>query len=111
VTVSPSGTDPVHLRIEVAGESPELHLHCSGELDLHTSPALTAHLRQAADAGAERIVVGCREVDFVDSAGLRAILIAHRELGAAGVRVVIADPSPPVARVLDMTNLRRTLSE
>jgi anti-sigma B factor antagonist len=103
--------EPLDLEVDVEGVPPELRLVARGELDLHTAPVLQDALRAAATPGTERIVVDCQGVEFVDSAGLRALLVARNELAASGVRVVLAEPSPALERVLEMTNLRASLSE
>lgn len=99
------------LTAELQGAPPELRVVLRGELDLHTAPTLRQRLLDAAAAGAERVVVDCRALEFVDSAGLRALLVARDELRSGSVAVVVADPSPAVGRVLDMTNLRASLTE
>ena len=101
----------LEFEVQIDGSPPERRVSAIGELDLHTAPLLQEALRRAAEPGTERIIVDCRRLEFVDSAGLRAILVARHELAASDVRVVVAEPSPALERVLDMTNLRASLSE
>ena len=101
----------LEFEVQIDGSPPERRVMAIGELDLHTAPLLQDALRRAVEPGTERIVVDCRRLEFVDSAGLRAILVARHELAASDVRVVVAEPSPALERVLDMTNLRASLSE
>ena len=106
----PPGRTDIDLHVTIEGSPPERTIRAVGELDLHTAPLLQDALRQAVEPGVERIVVDCRRIEFVDSAGLRALLVARHELAASDVRVVVAEPSPALERVLDMTNLRASLS-
>ena len=45
-----------------------------GELDLATAPLLDAELRQARDAGCEKLVVDLRGLNFIDSSGVHLLL-------------------------------------
>lgn len=49
-----------------------------GELDLATAPTLAVELEDARAAHATVIVLDMRELEFIDSTGLRLILQAHR---------------------------------
>lgn len=73
-----------------------------GELDL----AGTAHVRTLLGGyldGGRDVVVHAREVSFVDCAGLAAVVWAARHAPAAGRRLVVAECSPPVTRLLALT--------
>jgi anti-sigma B factor antagonist len=50
----------------------------TGELDLATAPALEAALARAFDGEAARVVLDLRELEFIDSSGLRTLLTARR---------------------------------
>jgi anti-anti-sigma factor len=44
-------------------------------------------------------------VTFLDSSGIRALLVARQHALACGTRLVLRRPSPPVQRVLELTRL------
>jgi anti-sigma B factor antagonist len=78
-----------------------------GELDLSTNELLREPLVGAAEAG-RSVVVDLSECEFVDSSGIRALLIGHEAAtgnGEGGRQVVLAQPQPQVMRVLDMTGV------
>ena len=50
----------------------------TGELDLATAPALEAALQSGFDGVAARVVLDLRELEFIDSSGLRTLLTARR---------------------------------
>jgi anti-anti-sigma factor len=93
------------LRIEIDQDPAGVRLMAHGDIDLHTAPTLSQHLTEAAALGVRRIALDCSAVDFVDSAGLRALLVAHSDLRANDVKLVVVRPSPMVARVLEITRL------
>lgn len=83
----------------------------SGELDLATADNLETAMRELAQDAPAAIIdlSGC---EFVDSTGLRAILVGARhftaELGngsAGDSRVAIASPAPTVLRVLEISGV------
>jgi anti-anti-sigma factor len=51
----------------------------SGELDLQTSPQLTSAITRLCEAGALEIEIDLRDVSFIDSSGVRAILHAKEQ--------------------------------
>ena len=77
-----------------------------GELDLSTQEQLRDALVAAADAE-NPVVVDLSECAFIDSSGIRALLVGHEALAGngRGGRMVVAGPQPPVQRVLEMTGL------
>jgi anti-sigma B factor antagonist len=77
----------------------------TGELDLATHERLGEQLTKAAN-GKEPIVVDLSSCDFIDSSGVRALLLGVRE---AGERFSIAAPGPQVKRILEMTGLEKTV--
>jgi anti-sigma B factor antagonist len=50
----------------------------TGELDLATAPALEDALGRAFEGGSARVVLDLRELEFIDSSGLRTLLTARR---------------------------------
>ena len=56
----------------------------TGELDLATAPALEAALDRAFASTAPRVVLDLRELEFIDSSGLRTLLTARKRADEAG---------------------------
>ena len=80
-----------------------------GELDLGTHERLTDALATAAE-GKEPIVVDLSSCEFIDSSGVRALLLGMRgaeDSGSAGFSV--AGPNPQVQRILEITGLGKAL--
>jgi anti-sigma B factor antagonist len=76
----------------------------AGELDLYNVAEVSSALADAADEGADRLVVDLAEVSFLDSTALGALVAAKREL-AAGTRLVLAAPGEDVLRALEVSGL------
>jgi anti-anti-sigma factor len=77
-----------------------------GSLDLATAPELEAVIDQH-PAGRAALVVDLGQLDLVDSTGLRLMLqLQGRE---DGTLVRFLGPGEPVARLLDLTDVRDRL--
>jgi anti-sigma B factor antagonist len=85
-------------------------LTVSGELDLRTSPDLEGRLGAAFDAGAELVILDLRQIDFMDSTGLRVLLGAHQRAHESGRRFALVRGADQVERVLTLTGVRDLLT-
>ncbi|MCK1796944.1 STAS domain-containing protein [Streptomyces sp. XM4193] len=74
-----------------------------GELDHHTADLLRASLERCVEEGRKLLVVDCSGLDFCDSTGLNVLLGARLQAQAAGGSVALADMSPLVARLFEIT--------
>ena len=80
-----------------------------GRLDSATSPDLSVRLDQLADGGGQRLVLDLARVDFVSSAGLRAILSALKRLKGGHGDLALCSVQPPVQEVLEISGFASLL--
>ena len=92
------------------GTGLRVDVRLDGELDLATVDLLTDALPRLPDERPELVVIDLAALRFVDARGVRAFHSIHRELRAAGGRLVLATPSPHVARVLALAELDPQIS-
>jgi anti-sigma B factor antagonist len=76
-----------------------------GEIDLATAPALYATLRQLREQDRRDVMVDLSSVTFMDASVLTFLLIARRELVAAGGSLSVVDGNPLLGRLLDASRL------
>jgi anti-anti-sigma factor len=81
-----------------------------GELDLHGSDRLTAEVAGALGDQVEVLDLDARGLRFVDSAGLRALLLARGEAERKGVSFQLSEVTAPVRRVIDLAGLTDLLT-
>ena len=74
-----------------------------GRLDSDTSPELSRQALELIGRGGRRLLLDFRDLVYISSAGLRAVLVAAAEMTAQGGKLVIASPSPQVAEVFDIS--------
>jgi anti-sigma B factor antagonist len=89
----------------VSGPVPVVRVQ--GELDLATAPQLTDSLRTAASPAPARIVIDLERLKFCDSTGLRALIMAVREIeGRGGEATLLVAPDGQLERLLDLLGMR-----
>jgi anti-sigma B factor antagonist len=78
----------------------------TGELDLSGAPPLEEEIAElAARDGVRRVVLDLRELEFMDSSGLRTVALAERRLSAAGRELVLVRGPELVQRVFSITRM------
>lgn len=82
-------------------------VRAAGELDISTAPKLRTCLSELADRGAA-VTLDMTEVEFMDSSGLHALILAAEALGTDGRRFTIV-PSEAVLKVLRLVDLEARL--
>ncbi|MFJ5899545.1 STAS domain-containing protein [Streptomyces sp. NPDC093064] len=76
----------------------------AGEVDLDCSAQLRDALLSCPET-APGTVVDLRDVTFMDSSGINALIAAHRAAQAGGTRLRLAAPQEAVLRVLQLVGL------
>ena len=103
-------SDGFGVRIEVGSAGGAAVVAVAGELDMATADRLVesvAGLPQAHDP----IVLDLREVSFLDSSGMRALLDVSDHADGLGRAVGLLQPSTAVTRLLDLVDLRLRFTE
>jgi anti-sigma B factor antagonist len=75
-----------------------------GEIDLANAGRLRELFDEAIEGGATRVVVDCRELEFLDSSGIGVLVAARKRLGPEG-ELVLDSPPAHVRKVLDITGV------
>jgi anti-sigma B factor antagonist len=76
----------------------------SGEIDLSTVGAFSAHLRDVAGRNPKRLVIDLSGVGFVDPSGLHAFVRVRGDLPES-CPIVLRSPRRRVRKVFDITGL------
>lgn len=97
---------PFQIQTAEEGEG-RTRISVHGELDIATADELERELRAAVSCG--DVVLDLRAVSFMDSSGLRALLVASREAREAGRRLLVLPGSGQVLRVIEMAQVAEHL--
>ena len=97
------------LEISVDGDASRVVIALRGELDLATAPAFEAELTAALERGGP-VEVDLRELEFIDSTGIRILLAANKRVGQNNGAFTLRSGSPQVQRIFEVTGLFDTLT-
>ena len=98
-------TDAGNLLIGVSSEGERVVLRLDGELDLASVPALEQAVEEAPLDGATEVVLDLRGLEFIDSTGLRAILLQDKRSAERGQAFALVRGSEQVQRLMNMTRV------
>lgn len=82
-----------------------LTLAITGRLDAYWADHLTSAVDDAIRGGAHALALDLAGVAYLSSAGIRTLLVAHREIGRVGGTLRIVRPSDAVTSMLEMAGL------
>jgi len=86
-------------------------VHVTGEVDMSHEEELRGELRTAVAAEAKGIVVDLTECEFIDSSGVRALLLSreaqHADDGTE--RLAVAASSEQILRILSVMGIDRVI--
>ena len=94
---------PQSFKVELSSEGERALVAPHGELDMATIPQVEAKLVEARAEGHKTLVLDLRNVTFMDSSGLRLMLVANAEARDDGYSFAIIDGPEVVRQVLDVT--------
>lgn len=86
-----------------------IELVVSGRLDTTTAPELELALKQIEPAK-QILHLNLKDVEYVSSAGLRVILLAHKIMLPTGGKMILKSPSEFCKQVLEATGMDSILS-
>jgi len=76
-----------------------------GDLDVTTAPRLKLAIEQIARAGCSRVIVNMANAQYMDTAGMGALVVESRRLRAAGGLLSIVNAGPQVLHALQVARL------
>ena len=102
--------DPTGFSISISDRDGRAVVVIRGELDLATAPDLEAAIKSRLDDGQD-VVVDLRELEFMDSTGLRVLVAAHGRVEGTEQRFLIVRPLPgaSIERILAVAGVERVL--
>ena len=90
----------------------EASLAIVGEVDVASIDRLRAVAGMITDVpGIQHLVLDARCIGFVDSAGLRGLLLTRADAELAGVTWCVATPSPALRRLLELAGISELLTD
>src|SRR5208337_4112470 len=80
-------------------------LELSGKLDIEGAKMLTEKITQILNGGERYVLLDFTNIDYINSSGLRALLLVAKQLASSGGMLVLAGLSDPNQKVLMISGL------
>ena len=93
------------MRIDTRASGGVTHVDLFGEFDLAGIEQFEGVIAPIEAANPEVLVIDLTGLEFMDSSGLRALVMADRRARDAGRRLAIVPGAPVVRRVFEITQL------
>lgn len=84
-------------------------LAVEGEVDLATVEDLQAAIDAVLADSGDHLVVDLTSSTFMDSTGLKALVMSHRKFDDAGRAFAIAVDGGPISRLIDLSGVDKTI--
>ncbi|MEA2216963.1 MAG: anti-sigma factor antagonist [Solirubrobacteraceae bacterium] len=102
--------NPPALRIRSEAAAGGHVLTLSGELDLASAGVLDTAIAELCTDGAELITLEMGELEFMDSTGLRSVLVGQELCEVNGCELMIGALSPQVRRLFEVSGVGEKLT-
>lgn len=93
-------------RLDISQSADRTRLAVAGEIDMDSAPQLLEAIVLAHQVAGTDVTLDLRDVTFMDSRGLAAMVTAQRHLAREEARLRLVNPRPAVAAVLEITGVR-----
>lgn len=87
----------------------ELTVYIEGRLDTVTAPELEQALAPYYDSPTMRMNIDCADMSYISSAGLRVVLMAHKNMAQKGGSMVMKNLCKEVRTVFELTGFIRII--
>lgn len=109
-SIPPDAPSTATLQISSERADDAIVLILSGELDIASAPSLERSIETLASEGAERVVIDLSGVTFMDSTGLRALLLAQQRTSGNGHELRLRRGPRQVQRVFELSGTLETFT-
>jgi len=92
--------------LTVAQRDAEVAVVPAGELDLESADELNRRVSELQLRRITQIVLDLRNVEFIDSSGLRVLLALRNDAKRNGHALTLVPPAPTVRRIFEITGTR-----
>ena len=104
-------TSDATLQLDVSVHDGNVSMRIAGELDAAAEPVVVDRLQDAiGEPGVRGVDLDLTGVTFVDSSGLRSLLLCRRHTDASGIPLRLAVVDGPVTRLLRISGLEHVFT-
>ena len=93
------------LQMNVSEVGNEVRLTLRGKVTVADAPELRTVMLEAISSSGSGLIVDLGEVAYVDSSGIAVFVEGWRRAGETDKKLILMDPSSPVMRVFELSQL------
>ena len=109
--LTPTGSQAWHpFRCDVEPAAGHVRVTPHGELDMASAPDVELRLRDLRESGFDRVVFDLRELEFMDSTGLRLVMREHAAARQDGREFALIAGPPAVQRIFEVACVQDQLT-
>jgi anti-anti-sigma factor len=97
------------MKVDITQNDNQVAVTIEGRLDTVTSSEFEKHLNPYYSMQGVDLVLDCAAMEYISSAGLRVVLMTHKNITAKGGTFSIRNLTKEVRSVFDMTGFSRIL--
>ena len=86
-----------------------LVVEIEGVIDAEGAPEFKSKMKVAVEKAGKRFILNIEKVEFVDSAGLGALLSLSRQCAERNVAFTIVHPQPQIRKLFEITRLYKAI--
>lgn len=98
------------MKVQITQNADQVMVTLEGRLDTVTSSEFEKSINPYFQMQGIEFILDCASMEYISSAGLRVVLMAHKSITAKGGRFIIRNLSNEVRSVFDMTGFSRILT-
>lgn len=98
------------MKVEITQNDNQVMATLAGRLDTVTSSEFEKALTPYYSMQEVELILDCTSMEYISSAGLRVVLMTHKNITSKGGRFIIRNLSKEVRAVFDMTGFSRILT-
>lgn len=98
------------MKIEITKNNSSVVAAIAGRLDTVTSVEFDNTIKPYLATEGLELIIDCSDMEYISSAGLRVVLIAHKSITANSGRFIIRNLRNEVRSVFDLTGFSRILT-
>ena len=98
------------MKVEITQTDNQVMVTIEGRLDTVTSSDFEKSLTPYYSIQGAELILDCSAMEYISSAGLRVVLMTHKNITSKGGKFIIRNLSKEVRAVFDMTGFSRILT-
>lgn len=98
------------MKVDVAQQGEYLVISLQGRLDTIQADPVEKKMLEILDQGYNRVILDCKQLDYISSSGIRIFLIVQKRLITTGGTLKICNLQPNIQEIFEMSGFSMIFS-